>query len=239
MKYQIKLIDNYFLNYEIESCHSEFMKMLKVKKQGYESKHKQGYFPLDQDDFYGLHVFICDAVNDEIIVTFKVIPFSYTTQFKNAKFPLIDIVKESGNDIAVMNIQKFINKQNAKFLDFSYSGGWTMNPKYSGKGLSRELKDIYTGIHYHVHNTYNLAYITGIGNVELGTLEFFKKKWGLIEFINQDLSFDRCNEYQFRPIFQRLDLLSEEKLSLAEKYQNLWDERIELSQGLLEKPKIA
>ena len=237
MNYKVKIIYNYSEIYENEECHNDFMKILKIKKLGYDLKHKGTYFPLDRDDFFGIHVLILNKDNDDIIFTFKVIPYSFCQKFTNITFPLLEYALDSKNSQAVNEIESFIREMKIKNQDFSYSGGWVMNPKYKHRGLSKELRELYTGVHLMLHEQLNLKAMTGVGILEMGTLAFFKDSWGIEEFAIPYLNIKRMPNYHIALVYQHLDKVSFFKRKMAKQYRSLWNERTEYK--LLQERKVA
>ncbi len=237
MNYKVKIIYNYSEIYENEDCHNDFMKILKIKKAGYDSKHNGTYFPLDRDDFFGIHVLILNEENDDIIFTFKVIPYSYCQKFSNITFPLLEYALDSKDPAAIREIENFMNEMKLKNHDFSYSGGWVMNPAYKNKGLSKELRELYTGVHLMLHKRLNLKAMTGVGILEMGTLDFFKNSWGVEEFAIPYLNISRMPNYHIALVYQHIDKVTFFKKNMAKRYEDIWSQRFEFK--LLQEREIA
>ncbi len=225
MQLKLTIIEDFFSQAENADINQKMGKVFGMKKKGYVGKHKHNYLPVAQDDFYCIHAILTDVENDNVVMAFKVSTFSSSNRY-NVPFLLDEYLKE-GNDIDRFKFKKYLKNHIKNGNDFSYSGGWTVNPDYKGRGLSTYLKEVYTGIHYLIHRHFNLKAITGIGVLNFNTSEFFKEWWGLKEMSGSVYNFSSCPYLDCVFIYNDLDHVSEVKKSLASKYIDLWNAREE------------
>ncbi|MDP7319482.1 MAG: hypothetical protein QF441_02690 [Bacteriovoracaceae bacterium] len=223
MKYKIIVINDFFSQIEDPDVSMNFTKLMAMKRDGYWSKHNESYLPLSQDDFVGIHVLLVDEVHGDIIMAFKTTTKSICQRYR-IKFPM-DEYLEIASDIDKKMVSNFTSKFHNS--EITYSGGWTINPKFKGFGLSNEFKEIYTAIHYHVHHSYNLNCLVAIGVVNFKTDEFFDKIWGMTAFTGTAYSLPSCPYLKCKFIHLDLAKSAEKKLELAEKYHELWAARQE------------
>ena len=209
-----------------------FSHVLQIKKLGYGTKHDNRFLPVGVHDYFSIHLIICDKETLEPILLSKVVPYS-DCKYYNVTFPLFELKNVIDNEL-FNSMEEIIANRINQGNDLSYSGGWTINPKYKGLGLSNSLKDVYTGMHYHVHQNFSLNTMMGFGVPKVGSLEFFKK-WGV-----EPLKTKQGREMEPTPIpfgnyvesvvaWGDLENLSQYKQAMADKYKSLWDERIEYS----------
>lgn len=230
MKYKIISIVDYFSCLEVLGISEKFGEGMRVKRKAYKEGHEDRYFPLTDDDLYGNHYFICDASNDRVIVTFKVVPFSSSQQFVNTIFPFEHYIRPTCSDTQYSEIQKYMNNFKKRGLDFSYSGGWAMNNDYRGMGLSRELRNIYSGIHYNIHKDLNISACMGVGIIEKGTYDFFNKHWGFECLLDgESVVMPNAPSINCHFIGQSFEHFSDNKRMHGMRYRQLWDEREEYS----------
>jgi len=143
LNYKIVVIRNFFEQVENSEVYSMMMKILAIKKNGYHSRHSERFMPVGEDDFFGIHVAICDESNMEPIVCYKVTPYSDCV-FYNSAFPVDDIAPKIYSEINVKRIQNTFQDFHQRNEDYSYSGGWAMNTSYIKYHLSDKLREIYT-----------------------------------------------------------------------------------------------
>ena len=171
---ELLLIQNYFdqvgSNEELDRV---FCQMLATKKQGYLTMHESRFLPVNTYDFFSIHILLIDKLSKETILTAKIVTY-FDCEFFHIKFPLLDM-EGVFNPSEMQEVNEIISSRVKDGHNISYSGGWTINPKFKGLGMSPLLRDIYTGIHYQVHQYFNLHTMMGFGAPKVGSLEFFKK----------------------------------------------------------------
>ena len=126
-----------------------FLKLLQLKKNGYQTKHSSRFLPVAANDFFCMHLILCYKKTMTPILCSKIVSYK-DCEFHNTPFPLLglaDFLKPEQQK----EVEGIISKRVAKGNDLSYSGGLTICPSFKGFGLSTFLKDMYAGIHYLAH----------------------------------------------------------------------------------------
>lgn len=227
---RLVLVRNFFDQMNNQEVAKIFSDVLQIKKLGYGIKHDRRFLPVGVHDYFSIHLIICDKETLEPILLSKIVSYR-DCEYYNITFPLHELKNVIDNEL-FMSMDEIISHRVNQGFDLSYSGGWTINPKFKGLGLSSTLRDIYTGIHYLIHQNFSLNTMMGFGVPKVGSLEFFKK-WGV-----EPLKTSQGREMAPTPIpfgnyvdsvvaWGDLESLSHYKRAMAEKYKTLWDERIE------------
>lgn len=230
MEYQVIVIRDFFQQIgEDQELASIIASWMKLKRTGYALKHGKKVLPVSTDDFFGIHIIVCDKSNNEPVLTCKVIPLESCNDYLY-KFPLYSIADGLYNSAENKIIENFVHKRVSSGKKLAYSGGWTMNPRYKGLGLTDELKNIFTGLHYHVYNHFKLDTFTGFGAVELGTLDFFKQEWGATAIVEREVQLEFFNKNNCVMIGGDTYDFPLSKHRYAKMVERLWKQRIEYCQ---------
>ena len=225
MEYEVIVLDDPFGNIKNQEVAKRFTQLIQMKRDGYWSKHSGRYLPFNKEDYICTHVLLIDKDSDQIVMAFKICRKSICELY-GINFPMDDYMS-SANDIDKAKYKRFIKPFESLGEDIIYSGGWTVNPSYKGKGLSNELKDIYTCIHYHIQKRFNINCMTAIGVMNFNTDKFFTNDWGVISFTGTVYNFKACPYLDCIFIGLDMDKVVQKKLDMADKYKYLWDARVE------------
>gem|GEM_PF-5298988 len=227
MKYKVIVIKDMFQQMDNLDLVKMIGRILNVKRLGYQNKHSSKFLPVSTEDFFCYHVAICEESTLEPIVCYKVVSYR-EAEYYCQKFPLYEITAKSYVDEHFLEtVTDLVSSRVQNGQDVSYSGGWTINPLYKGRGLSHELRDIYTATHYHLHRHFEIGTITGFGVLSVGTYDFFVTNWGLRPVFESSIKLPFTNNLECKMIFGDLDTLAKHKYDMADKYFSLWEERVE------------
>ncbi|MDH4467092.1 MAG: hypothetical protein QE271_03470 [Bacteriovoracaceae bacterium] len=227
---QLLLIQNYFSQVgENVDLDKSFCQMLATKKKGYLTMHESRFLPVNTYDYFSIHILLCDRQSKEIILTAKIVTY-FDCEFYHLKFPLLDM-EGVFNPLEMQEVKKIISTRVNLGQNISYSGGWTINPKFKGLGMSSLLRDIYTGIHYQVHQYFNIHTMMGFGAPKVGSLEFFKK-WGVRPLVVEGnemspIAMPFCNFTELVMAWGDISDLSDYKKEMGQKYNSIWQNRKE------------
>lgn len=208
-----------------------FIKLLKLKKSGYQSKHSERFLPVGTHDFIGHHIILCDKKTSTPILCSKIVSYK-TCVYYNTPFPLSELGCFLTND-QTQELRSIIETRIQQGKDITYSGGLTINPAFKGFGATPLFKDIYTGLHYLAHTTYGYSTVMGFGAPKVGTDVFFKT-WGVRPLEVAGVPMEPtptpfANGIDSVLVWGDIDLLSDYKKSMAIKFKELWDERLDYS----------
>lgn len=239
-KYKIVILENIFENANSFFGKYFFPKIIHEKKRGYHHSHTNNYLPMGQDDYICSFITVCEELNGDYvpICLAKVVPYS-RCQYYNVPFPMLELLKGHMNENDFMAIENTIQDLADQNLDFTYSGGWTMNPDYRGNSETGQiLRELYTACHYLLHEKNNYHSFFGFGCPRFKTDKFFKS-WGVEVMKNNDQEIGTIyspnhNGEEILSMHGIIDNMSDWKKAMADKYFSLWNERIEISADTLE-----
>jgi hypothetical protein len=208
-----------------------FVKLLQLKKNGYQGYHSERFIPVGTHDFFGIHLLICEEKTMTPILCSKVVSYE-SCKYHNVAFPLMNLTDVFSHD-EQSEVDKIISERLRLGRDLSYSGGLTINPKFKGFGQSDFFKDMYSGLHYLLHEDYQLETMMGFATPKVGTDAFFAR-WGVkplnvegLEMKATPLPF--ANGAESFLVWGDLENLSDYKKEMGLKYRKLWDNRLEFS----------
>ncbi len=226
---QVVVVHDFFDQIHNSFLSELFLKLLKLKRDGYQAKHSHRFLPVGTHDFFGIHLILCEKKTMMPILCSKIISYQNCKYF-NTPFPLQGLSDVLRTDQET-ELQKIINDRVNMGRDLTYSGGLTINPIFKGFGLSSLFKDIYTGLHYLIHQYNGFETMMGFGTPKVGTDSFFRK-WGVnpltvngVEMSPTPVPF--ANGTESILMWADLENLSEYKKAMGNQYKSLWDERRE------------
>jgi hypothetical protein len=237
MKYEFIIVNDYFAQAGNKEVDWIMGRLYEMKRDGYWSAHKNSYLPIMQDDMVSLHGILKDKEKNEIILGFKIIPYS-TCQKYSIPFAVEDYKSESTKE-DVERLNALVEEYTGNGKDISYTGGWTINPKYKGMGLGSEFKEIYTAMHYHMHIHFNLSLYIGIGVKNFKTDKFFNQVWGSIPLTGIENKFSSASYLDCILMYGDLSEAAFQKRSLAKKYNDIWESRLEFDGSSIAANKSA
>ncbi|MCE3013065.1 MAG: hypothetical protein LW878_08345 [Proteobacteria bacterium] len=228
---QVVVVSSFFDQIDDPRVSELFVNLLKLKKSGYQSKHSNRFLPVGTHDFFGHHLILCHKKSFEPILCAKIISYK-TCQYYNTDFPLSDL----GNFLLVdqkRELEKIIHERLLRDKDITYSGGLTINPVFKGFGSSPLFKDIYTGLHYLAHLTFDYSTMMGFALPKVGTDIFFRT-WGVKPLeVNgvpmQPTPTPFVNGIDSILVWGDVENLSEYKKDMGKRYGALWEDRIDFS----------
>jgi hypothetical protein len=208
-----------------------FIKLLDLKFKGYQTKHSDKFLPVGTHDFFAHHLIVCEKSSMKPIICSKIVT-SQDCLYYNCSFPLYELKNVFSPELW-LELQKIMTSRISVGKNISYSGGFTINPEFKGRGMSAEFKDIYSGLHYLSHIEEGISTVLGFGAPIVGTDKFFKL-WGgdILSVQGQEMKpvkIPFANDLESLLIWKDVNQLSEYKKNMADKYLNLWKERIEYS----------
>ena len=245
---QIVVLDSPIRVWEDPQSREIFEKIVSLKLEGYGSKFNSNILTLDTSDFYGTHLAICRKVDGklEVISAYRSVELNRYREYGH-DFGILSIVKKSGSLTHVRYLNNLIQEVDQKNQSMRYCSSYTVKPSLrKDPESSALLKDLLTMM---VVNFYRDSK-TDIG-LMLGVIRFKmdQVQWGfgsepvsengvqLPNFYNSTLD----NTENTLNIYRKP---SESALKLAEKYEHIWENRIEIAPAPLtlpaqEKIKIA
>lgn len=228
---EIIVVSGFFDQIEDPRIGQIFLNLLKLKRSGYLSKHSNRFLPVGTHDFIGHHIILCEKKTSIPILCSKIVSYN-TCSYYNTSFPLNDLGNFLSEDQR-RELKLIIDTRIMQGKDVSYSGGLTIHPAFKGFGATPLFKDIYTGIHYLAHKTYEYSTMMGFGAPKVGTDIFFRS-WGVRPLeVNgvpmQAQSTPFANGIDSILFWSDIESLSDYKRSMGEKFKELWEARLDYS----------
>ena len=224
--YELVVIDKYIDNILNEKANSYMGKLWKFKKDMYTSAHGQLTNIIDIDDFYCTHIVFVDKVSARILMAFKYIDYDVCTQ-NGINFPLLKYASLNSNELQG-DIYKYICEIKRSGGRISYSGGWCVDNEITCSKVKLQLMQAYIGIHYLEQVNNGFDFITGIGVKEVGTINFFNKKFHAKPIVNKLVelsSIERVHGCFLSTSISQLSILGSKNI---EKYRSVWDFRTKI-----------
>ena len=225
-KYQVVVIENPCLAWDDMHVKDFFVKIAKLKIEGFQYEYGLNVMPLNAHDFFATHVVLCEVDNGELtpISAMKISKYSVCNFFAHS-FPPMDLALQGGNSALAKEIEDIVKQITQQGKEITYDASWTTRPDIRNSNLINRISRIVFAlwINYHLFNsipnlivsatlkvkTDKIFYATGC--VPISKDPYYK----LIEVDNQDAMMFSCNRFS--------DMI----LRNAERYQDLWDNRIE------------
>jgi hypothetical protein len=226
MGYQVIVIDDYFGQAGTGYVDGVMGSLFRIKRDAYRTKLGAHVVPVAGDDHYCIHVAINDCATMSPVLVFKVVPFSRSMQHAQ-RFPFLELARGLYSAADFATLERHVHERIKRGLDVSYSGGWAIMPgARRSRRHSEELKNMYTGLHFLVHEAFGLDSMTGFGAVEQGTYDFAVREWGAVSPVAAEVRVPFYNNDRCRAV--SLDMLhaSEHKIEMADKYRPLWERRV-------------
>ena len=223
--HQIIVIDDYFGQAGTGFVDGVMGSLLRVKREAYRAQVGALVLPVSAEDHYCLHVAIMERGTMRPVLVFKIVPYSRAAQHAQP-FPFLEMAKTLYGEADYAALQRDVRKRLDRGVDVSYSGGWAIMPgTRRDQAHSRELKDMYTGLHFLAHQELGLASMYGFGAIEQGTYDFAVREWGSRSPVDADICIPFYNNNRCRAVALDMQHASKHKLAMAEKYRALWEHR--------------
>lgn len=228
---KVIIVRNFFEQLDNNVAADLFVRLLITKRIGYQTKHERRFIPVNTHDYFAIHMIVCHAITSELILLAKIVPYSDCVYF-NSEFTPFEL-KNCMSLQYYAELEKIVFDRVNSGKDISYSGGWTVNPKFKGQGMSQMLKDVYAGIHYLIHQHYNLTAVVAFGAQRLGSLEYTKqlglKPLSLNGKEMPPVYLPYANNLESMIMWEDVSKLSNYSVSMAQKYLYLWESRLDLT----------
>lgn len=229
MKYQIVVIKEPYRYYEVHKQTRQWLSEIFINQlKGYKEYYPKGVCPISEYDFFTNHIAIVDSQTDEVLCSYKIIKYSTCIEYQK-KFPLFLLLGEDYPEHS-----KEVRSWLGTHINCGYNHSWTINPNLS-KEVKKELVDLtFTTLasFYKNENIFNMI------DVSITTFKIEKiKEWmgnkylaGLAEIVVKDYG----HEPGVIMINEGLKFSDEFQFAIRRK-QELWDNRVEISQESIQK----
>jgi hypothetical protein len=229
-KFRVVIIDYPIYALDNTECSEIFGKALSIKHAGYSLTYGENVLPMDKTDFFSTHIMLCEEVNDQLIpiIIYKATPYDRCLHY-GIEFPGLSIVKADGHPDCVREIETILsNLDNPNMISFDSS--WAQNPEYrfsKDSQLKNCLKEITMMFAVKHHEEFRLPHMMTLGVVKVKTDKFFeqiglKKLTGPSRFKLKSLNDSDVYIYHN-------NAFSDEALIMAEKYNELWKNKLVIS----------
>ena len=226
-KFKVVVIDYPVYTLGDTLCATLLGSSLQMKIDGYMATYSEKVLPMDKSDFFGTHLIFCEEVNDEFIPIFSYKATPYDRCLKHQyEFPAFSSVKIDAHPSCTQSIQDIINKVDKPEL-ISFDSSWAQNLNYrfsQNIELKNKLKEIMMMVLVMHHIEFNIPHMITCGVVKVKTDQFFLRLG--LKKLNDHANYKQISMDDEELVIFYNDHFSDEAYFLAEKYRNLWDNKL-------------
>ncbi len=242
---QIVLVRSLYDNVQSKEVKDIWGNLIEMKVKGYKAEYPEGILPFDTSDLVATHLVVCNK-NDSMkpLFAFKSITLD-KCDYHRIPFPMIAMTAGKEQDKHVLAVNSLVNhyRETKKSHMLAYNGSFTCDPdcrKYSNfKDL---LWDLTLTLLVKYYTDYNIPHVVAVASKQF-RVDRRKLLWGWKYLQHENEVLDALNCYPlFDTLFAPMELKqhSELAINVANKYQNLWDNRVVYEKGISEvKKKVA
>ena len=209
-----------------------FQKLIDLKLKGYRSRYGSAVLPIETVDFIATHVLTCEETADGLVPLMgnRCITTERCKRF-NMKFPLLSLVEECQSPVHVQAIEKFLHHTTK---NSRYFGSWTGDPELAQTSpeFFKELFHMFYASQVYACPNAEKEEIFTCGNLVLKT-ERHIKFLGYDEFKDGDQALPPFSAFFISNhpsvVFKTSKGYSDLAKLDAEKYKQLWENRIIIS----------
>lgn len=223
----IEDLKDYWEDHDIRRLYAD---MMQVKFNGYEKAYGHNVISADKADFFGTHLIVCQkGITLKPLFGYKSVTYDKCKEY-NLQFPALSLVKSDAEIECLKQLQHILhNAQTAnKKISFDYS--WAQDPslkKDRSEEVAKLFRDLVMVLVVNHHKDYEIDEMITCGVIKVKTDQFFERMGfqkisNESKFKQKDLNDDEVHIFH-------TDRYSDYAYSVAEKYKELWDNRLEFS----------
>jgi hypothetical protein len=199
--------------------------------------------PVDGSDLISDHILVCSEEKNgdlKLLMGAKSLPYEICDLF-HADFTIEKMFKSGGNKKHLDHLYRIIESCKNSSKKLSYYSSWTILPEArKDPKMVNTLKEIYAAFTYFYHRDQQISEIVGIGLPKFKTDTFFNQ-WGF-----ESVQVTKPEEEKLilpsfggiDAVFLHLKSFSTYALDMAQKYENLWKNKISLGLTVDEKKSL-
>ncbi len=215
-------------------------KVFHIKYETYGQVHAPGVIPVDKADFYATHLILCQESATGLTPIFAYRSVSWERCLEHRQeFPALSVVQQDGNEVLTQEMKLIMDQYQDCPRAISWDSAWAQDPNVRvGKTAEQkeQLREITMAIGCLHHQAMDIPHMVTLGTLKVKTDVFFHLM-GLRPLVPQQ-KFAYSAQFGSEVEVYHGVGFSEQAMACAQKYQALWDQRIEYS-GLVEKKKVA
>ena len=229
-KFRVIIIDYPIYAFEDKFCANILGKALHMKHTGYVATYGEKILPMDKTDFFSTHIMLCEELNNELIpvIIYKATPYDRCLHY-GVEFPALNILKSDGHEESIIEINKILTNLEDPGL-ISFDSSWAQNLDYrftKDSQLKNNLREITMMFAVKHHEEFKLPHMMTLGVVKVKTDQFFERI-GLKKLPGRSL-FNLRSLNNSEVIIFHNDAFSDEALIMAEKFKELWENKLVIS----------
>lgn len=222
-------------------CREMFTKMVGLKLSGYSSRYEKSTLPLDVYDFFSTHLLICKEYEGQLepVLGYKSVTFSDCETY-HQPLPLIATLESCKAEKHLLALQELMAQNSGKNIRYCLS--YTILPKErQDKAFSAILKEMMAAVFVHFirETRTDLATLCGVTKFKVDQMFM---SWGYepIQYQGKGLPPYLNIVVETEALACFLRKFSPYAESMAQKYESLWNSRIEIGlNSVLDSVKIA
>jgi len=239
-KLQIVVIEDlkdFWSNSDVRGLYSDLMQ---IKLDGYGSVYGENVISSDKADFFGTHLLICEkGLRLRPLLGYKSVTVDKCAGF-HMKFPARTLVEADGHEECLSELDGIIQNAESKDENISFDYSWAQCVELK-KDRSPEtaslLRDLTMAVGVNHHNDYNIPHMLACGVVKVKTDQFFDKM-GLNKISSKSLFPQKDLNGEPVHIFHS-NRFSDYANTMADKYYDLWNNRLIFSNTIKNNKKIV
>lgn len=171
--FQLVILESPYEIWNLQSVPLMFSKMIKLKKDGYDSHYLKKVLPLDTSDFIATHVLLCRKQKDqslEPIMGYKTVTVKKCQEY-NFVYPGLGLVTNAKMPLHIQAVNNIIQRCEHEQKNLAYLGSWTIDPTLKDPLLRKQLKKAFQAFYGLLYREQKVSEVI-IG----GTLRFHTEK---------------------------------------------------------------
>lgn len=207
-----------------------FNQMLNLKLRGYQAEYPTGVLPIDTTDFISLHHIVCLELKNELrpVTAYKTTPLSRALKH-HVLFPALALAQQAQAPEHYKAVEKIIANCQKENKELSYASSWTIDPAFK---MDRQIRGLFETAYVLGHKDYNIDEMLLGGTLRFKTQNVFNR---MGHTLIQNEKGETLPTINVKHLFgEQVVIMHGQKptpyaAECCEPYQDLWNNRIEVS----------
>ena len=240
---QVVVIDCPYNSFSSELTQKLFGKFINMKLTGFLKEYGHGVMPLSSYDFIGTLIMLCEKNGEELdpVFCFKSSTLERVEYF-GLPFEINGLLSSSGAGLHLKVIAEIVEKAKAGGRSIGYNSSWTISPNWRHQPDLKSLaKDLSVALFTHYYQSRNIdeILIGGVMKYKVDQIQAF------LGFEYLELDGERLPPVETwfvrneKTILMHLKRFSSEAQTIADRYVELWNNRLEIVANSHQNEKVA
>ncbi len=224
-KFELVVLETPCQSWENKETQAMFTKMALMKIKGYQYEYGPRVLPVDDYDFIGANLLICENIGGELIPVSgtKIVKYSHC-RYYNRKFPPVELVGSGGNNQCQAAMLNIVDEVSATQKDITYAYAWTTVPEFRKTMYSSLLRKMVIGfwILYQFNEKIKDFFVSG--TLKIKTDKFFLDM-GCVPVTDNSYYYLK-GIYNEKALMMKNSTFSDAILKDIEELRPMWNNRI-------------